>query len=87
MFCGVVSLNKNYTTKGKITMKKKLLAGLAVGAMMFGMSTSSMASVIVLDFEGFPHSSYEDPVESYFLYNEGVDEWGMNRAYSSVAAR
>ena len=52
----MASLNKNYTTKGKITMKKKLLAGLAVGAMMFGMSTSSMASVIVLDFEDFPYS-------------------------------
>jgi hypothetical protein len=36
MFCGIVSLNKNYTTKGKITMKKKLLAGLAVGMFLLG---------------------------------------------------
>ena len=53
-------------------MKKKLLAGLAVGAMMFGMSTSSMASVIVLDFEGFPSSATDaDMYNIPDLVNEG----------------
>ena len=47
MFCGMVSLNTNNTTKGKITMNKKLLVGLAVGAMMFGMGGVATADPLI----------------------------------------
>ncbi len=68
MFGGRGMLNETITEK---EMKRKLLAGLAVGAMMFGMV--GMASATTIDFEDNPGGF----IGSYYSTNNVIfdDSW------------
>jgi hypothetical protein len=67
MFCGIVSLNINNTTKGKITMNKKLLAGLTAGLFSLGVVSNADASLVNLTAGSFT------PAASVITFSEYAD--------------
>ena len=80
LFFEAAQSHERINTKGG-AMNRKLLSGLAVGVVTFGMSTSSMASVIVLDFEGIP----SDTAIGNYYNGAGGPNYGITFSGNSLA--